>query len=711
MGSQETENDIQSEEHKHTNSLINETSPYLLQHAHNPVDWYAWGEEAFERARQEDKPVLLSIGYSACHWCHVMEHESFENEEIAKLMNDNFINIKVDREERPDLDQIYMNAVQMMTRHGGWPMTVFLTPEGVPFYGGTYFPPEDRYNMPGFPRVLLGVAETYRSRPDEVTETAVSILTELRNMGQARESNETLNTEILDAAERRIAASYDPVYGGFGNAPKFPAAMNLEFLLRHYHRAGRSETLSMIEHTCRKMAEGGMYDQLGGGFHRYSTDARWLAPHFEKMLYDNALLSRLYLHVYQQTKDEFYKRIAEETLDYVLREMTDERGGFYSTQDADSEGHEGKFFVWTVDDVKEILGEEDGALFCAFYDVTEAGNFEGKNILHVSRSLEEAAKETGVTVERLQEALTRGRRELFEARERRIKPDRDEKVLTAWNGLMLASLAEAAAILERKDYRDAAEKNAQFVLESLKRDGLLLRTYKDNQSKLNGYLDDYAFYIDGLVALYQATGRLRWLEEARTLSEQMIEEFWDNEDGGFFYTGKSHEELIVRSKDYFDNATPSGNSVAAEVLLHLASLTANEDYSRKAVTIFRLLRDPLTRYASAFGRLLGALDFHLSTPKEIAIIGKSEAQETHALLREVWTRYLPNKIVAQTAGDDERAVEVVPLLRDRPMIEGRATAYVCEHYTCQQPVSSAAELARQLSSGTTHNASGGASAP
>jgi uncharacterized protein YyaL (SSP411 family) len=697
-------------DHKHTNRLSKETSPYLLQHAHNPVDWYAWGEEAFERARQENKPVLLSIGYSACHWCHVMEHESFENEEIAKLMNDNFVNIKVDREERPDLDQIYMNAVQMMTQHGGWPMTVFLTPEGVPFYGGTYFPPEDRYNMPGFPRVLLGVADAYRSRPDEVTETAVSILAELRNMGQARESNEILNTEILDAAERRIAASYDPVYGGFGNAPKFPAAMNLEFLLRQYHRNGRSETLLMIEHTCRKMAEGGMYDQLGGGFHRYSTDARWLAPHFEKMLYDNALLSRLYLHVYQQTKSDFYKRIAEETLDYVLREMTDERGGFYSTQDADSEGHEGKFFVWTIDEVKKILGEEDGALFSAFYDVTEGGNFEGKNILHVSRSVEEVAKKSGATVERLQEVLTRGRRELFVTRERRIKPDRDEKVLTAWNGLMLASFAEAAAVLERKDYLDAAEKNAVFVLENLKRDGLLLRTYKDNQSKLNGYLDDYAFYIDGLTTLYQATGKLRWLEEARTLTEQMIEEFWDIEDGGFFYTGKSHEELIVRSKDYFDNATPSGNSVAAEVLLHMAALTANEDYSRKAVTIFRLLRDALTRYASAFGRLLGALDFYLSTPKEIAIFGENESQETRALLREVWTRYLPNKIVAQMDDDNKQAVEIVPLLRDRTMIDGRATAYVCEHYTCQQPVTSATELARQLSFGTTNVVSGGASA-
>ena len=697
-------------EHQHTNRLANETSPYLLQHAHNPVDWYPWGEEAFEHARRDNKPILLSIGYSACHWCHVMEHESFENEKIAAVMNENFINIKVDREERPDLDQIYMNAVQMMTGHGGWPMTMFLTPEGVPFYGGTYFPPEDRYNMPGFPRVLLGVADAYRSRPDEVAETSTSMLKELRNMGQTRESSEILTTEILDTAERKIAGSYDARHGGFGSAPKFPAAMNLEFLLRQYHRSNGSETLEMIENTCRKMAEGGLYDQLGGGFHRYSTDARWLVPHFEKMLYDNALLSRLYLHVYQQTQDDFYRRIAEETLDYVLREMTDERGGFYSTQDADSEGHEGKFFVWTIEEVKEILGEEDGSLFSAYYDVTEGGNFEGKNILNVSRSVEDVAKATGTTREHLQEVLERGRRELFAVRELRIKPARDEKILTAWNGLMLASFAEAAAILERSDYREAAERNAHFVLENLRRDGLLLRTHKDNQSKLNGYLEDYAFLIDGLIALYQATGGLRWLEEARTLTEKMLEEFWDAEEGGFFYTGKSHEELIVRSKDYLDNATPSGNSVAAEVLLYLASLTANEDYARQAVTIFRLMRDPLKRYASAFGRLLGALDFHLSTHKEIAIIGEREKQETHELLREVWTRYLPNKIVAQTEGGDEKAAEVVPLLQDRTMIDGRSTAYVCEHYTCQQPVTSPAELARQLSSATLREASGGAGA-
>ena len=555
--------------------------------------------------------------------------------------------------------------------------------------------------------MLAGVAEAYRARPDEVTETAVSVLAQLKRMGQARESGEALDLGLLDAAERHITRSYDARHGGFGGAPKFPAAMNLEFLLRQYHRTGKSETLEMVENTCRKMAEGGLYDQLGGGFHRYSTDARWLVPHFEKMLYDNALLSRHYLHVYQQTKDDFYRRVAEETLDYVVREMTDAGGGFYSTQDADSEGHEGKFFVWSVGEVEEILGAEEAALFNAYYDVTEAGNFEGKNILHVTRSVEEAAKELSVSAGRLSDVLGRGRQALFEAREKRVKPGRDEKILTAWNGLMLASFAEACAIFERDDYREIAEKNAEFVLANLRRDGLLLRTHKDGQSKLNGYLEDYAFFADGLLALYEATGTLRWLEEARALTDKMIEEFWDEEEGGFFYTGKSHEELIVRSKDYLDNATPSGNSVAAEVLLHLAALTGVEDYERKAVALFRLLSDTLKRYSSAFGRLLGALDFHLSTPKEIAVVGPAGSEETRALLREVWARYLPNKIVAQAVEGDARAATLVPLLRDRNAIGGRPTAYVCEHYTCQQPVTSAEELASQLSSAPRRDAAGG----
>ncbi|HEX8175300.1 MAG TPA: thioredoxin domain-containing protein [Pyrinomonadaceae bacterium] len=693
-------------EHKHTNRLINETSPYLLQHAHNPVDWYPWGEEALAKARAEDKPILLSIGYSACHWCHVMERESFENEEIARLMNDNFINIKVDREERPDLDQIYMNAVQLMTRHGGWPMTVFLTPEGVPFYGGTYFPPEDRYNMPGFPRILMAISEAYRTRPDEVTETAVSMLGELRRMDMARESREAISTELLDRSYSQLARSYDPRHGGFGSAPKFPAPMNLEFLLRVFYRSGDTEAFEMVENTARRMAEGGMYDQLGGGFHRYSTDAQWLVPHFEKMLYDNALLSRLYLHLYQQTGEDFYRRITEETLDYVLREMTDGSGGFYSTQDADSEGHEGKFFVWTPEEVKEILGQEEAALFCSYYDITPGGNFEGKSIANVNDSVEDVAREEGVTVERLREVLERGRKMLFEAREQRIKPGRDEKILTAWNGLMLAGFAEAGAVLERADYTEAARRNARFVLENLRREGLLLRTYKDGQAKLNGYLEDYSFFADGLLMLYEATGELEWLEEAQAIVERMVEEFWDEEQGGFYYTGRSHEELIVRSKDYFDNATPSGNSVAADVLLRLGVLTAQEDYTRKAVTIFRLMRDTVERYPSAFGRLLCAMDFYLSSPKEIAIIGAADSADTQALMREIWNRYLPNKVVALSSGRDERAAELVPLLRERTALEGRATAYVCEHYACQRPVSKPEELAAQLQTGSAREASG-----
>jgi uncharacterized protein YyaL (SSP411 family) len=461
-----------------TNRLINETSPYLLQHAHNPVDWFPWGEEALETSRREQKPILLSIGYSACHWCHVMEHESFENEATARLMNENFVNIKVDREERPDLDQIYMSAVQMMTQHGGWPMTVFLTPEGVPFYAGTYFPPEDRYNMPGFPRVLISVADAYRERPEDIQQTAASVLSELKRSATALESNELLSTELLDAAFRGIIKTYDSTNGGFGGAPKFPPAMSLEFLLHTFYRTGNQQALEVVRQTCRKMAEGGIYDQLGGGFHRYATDARWLVPHFEKMLYDNALLSRLYLHYYQVSHDDAARVVAEGILDYVVREMTDAAGGFYSTQDADSEGVEGKFFVWSKNEIEESLGEQDAALFAAYYNVTTGGNFEGKNILNITRDLQEVATSEKVTVEQLTAALARGRKILFTAREKRVKPARDEKVLTAWNGLMLASFAEAAAILDRPDYLEVAKKNAQFVLANLRRDRLILRAYK-----------------------------------------------------------------------------------------------------------------------------------------------------------------------------------------------------------------------------------------
>ena len=686
-------------EHKHTNALINETSPYLLQHAHNPVNWYAWGEEVLAKARVENKPILLSIGYSACHWCHVMEHESFENEEIARLMNENFINIKVDREERPDLDQIYMTAVQMMTGQGGWPMTMFLTPEGVPFYGGTYYPPNDRYNMPGFPRVLLSVAEAYRSQPDQVANTATSMLGELRRIGLAEESRELLAPEILDGAYSRIAKNYDPVNGGFGGAPKFPPAMTLEFFLHMYSRTRSEDALEMVKDTARKMAEGGMYDQLGGGFHRYSVDAKWLVPHFEKMLYDNALLSRLYLHVYQLTKDESARRTAEETLDYVVREMTDGSGGFYSSQDADSEGEEGKFFVWSRPEIVELLGEQGASIFCAYYDVTDGGNFEGQNILHVNSSLDEVARKHDITSDQAQQIIDNGRRTLFEIREKRVKPGRDEKILTAWNGLMLASFAEAGAILHRADYREVARSNARFLLKDLQRDGLLLRTYKDGQAKLNGYLEDYASLIDGLISLYEATGELEWIEGAIKLADKMIDQFWDDEAGGFFFTGKTHEQLIVRSKEWLDNATPSGNSLAAFALLKLSALTANDDYRRRATTVLRLMANQMRRYPSAFGFALTALDFHLSSPLEIVIVGSRDDARFLELSQYLWQDYIPNRVVATCTEQFDRSAEIIPLFRGRNTLETRPTAFVCQAQTCLAPAHSAAEMRNQITAG------------
>ena len=671
------------EQAEFTNHLINESSPYLLQHAHNPVDWYPWGEEAFARARSENKPVLLSIGYSACHWCHVMAHESFENEDIAQLMNDLFVNIKVDREERPDLDQIYMNAVQMMTHHGGWPMTVFLTPDGVPFYGGTYYPPQDRYNMPGFPRVLISVAEAYRDRQEDIVETGTSLLKELRRLSETSSSDHPVEKELLDAAYAGMARSYDSINGGFGGAPKFPPAMALEFLLRVHKRTGNKDALQMVRQTAEKMAYGGMYDQLGGGFHRYSTDAKWLVPHFEKMLYDNALLSRFYLHYFQATQEPLARETAEGILDYVLREMTDPAGGFYSTQDADSEGHEGKFFVWDFNEIISALGAQDAERFNAYYNVTDGGNFEGKNILNVNPSAQPPSQES--------------RRKLFELREKRIKPDRDEKIITAWNGLMLASFAEAGVILHRPDYTEAARRNADFVLSNLRRDGFLLRTYKDGVAKYNAYLEDYAFLIEGLVTLYETTGEFRWLKEAIALTDRMIEEFRDGEGGGFFFTGKSHEELIVRSKDYFDNATPSGNSVAAAVLLRLAILTNNDRYRDLARSVFGEIADSARRYPSGFGYALSAIDFLLSSPKEIAIVGKDEA-DIQPLLHEVWRKYLPNKVVAPGRVDDPEAADSIPLLQNRPPVDGRATAYVCQNYTCKQPVTDPVALTAELES-------------
>jgi uncharacterized protein YyaL (SSP411 family) len=680
------------------NRLADESSPYLLQHAYNPVDWYPWGEAAFARAKAEDKPVLLSVGYSACHWCHVMEHESFENDEIAALMNENFVNIKVDREERPDIDQIYMNFVQMTTGRGGWPMTVFLTPEGFPFYGGTYFPPYDRYNMPGFPRLLLSIRDSYHEKRDEILHSAAEILGELRRMNSVHVEGGNLTKENLDSFYRSIIRGYDAKNGGFGGAPKFPAPMTLEFILRYYGLTKDAEALAIVTNTCRKMADGGMYDHLGGGFARYSVDAVWLVPHFEKMLYDNAQLAKLYTHVWQVTKDEYFKTKAEEILDYALREMTDELGGFYSAQDADSEGVEGKFFVWTPGELKEILGEENAKAFGFHYDVSESGNFEhGASILHERQSVEDSAAELNITAERLAQILAEGKQKLFEAREKRIKPQRDDKVLTAWNGLMLSAFAEAGFVLDRIDYAQAARKNADFILTSMQTpDGRLLRTYGNGKAKLNAYMEDYAIFADGLLDLFQTTGETRWLREAKRLADVMIEQFWDDEEGGFFFTGKDHEELIVRSKDYFDNATPSGNSVAAEVLLKLEKLTGEARYPRYASNVFRQLSGNMLKYPQAFGRALIALSYAVSNVKEIVIIS-DKGEEENELVKILRENYIPNKITVLS--DQHGDTDLLPILEGKDLIGDSPTAFVCENYTCQEPTTEKEKFISQLGIG------------
>ncbi|MCZ6789369.1 MAG: thioredoxin domain-containing protein [Chloroflexi bacterium] len=678
------------------NRLIHESSPYLLQHADNPVDWYAWGEEALGRAKEEDRPILLSIGYSACHWCHVMEHESFEDPEIAGLMNESFVNIKVDREERPDLDSIYMQAVVSMTGHGGWPMTMFLTPDLKPFFGGTYFPPEDRHGMPGFRRVIEAVAEMYRTRRAEVTKAGEQLLARLQQQAAPHQAQEPLTADALSQAYDGVASGFDHVHGGLGDAPKFPQAMAFEFLLRYHARTGEQQALDMVEDTLRQMARGGIYDQVGGGFHRYSTDEAWLVPHFEKMLYDNALLSRLYTHAYQATGRDDYARVARETFDYVLREMTGPEGGFYSTQDADSEGVEGKFFLWTPQEIDAVLGEERGRLVRRYYGVTEEGNFEGANILHVPHEPEEAARQMGMSPEELASAMREANARLLTARGQRVAPARDEKVLTAWNGMMLRSFAEAAVVFDSEEYRRAAVANATFVLERLRVDGRLLRTYKDGTAKLKGYLEDYSMLIDGLLALYEATFQERWLQEARGLADSMIRLFWDKGQNVLFDTGSDHEELLVRPRATSDNAMPSGGSVAAEVLLRLAVFTGEGDYASRAATELRSVAELMSRYPTGFGNWLCALDFYLAAPKEIAVVGPRSDPGTRALLEAVFGRYLPNRVVAGREVAGPVADGEIPLLQGKTMVDGKPTAYVCEHYACQAPVTDAEALAAQL---------------
>ncbi|HEY2933956.1 MAG TPA: thioredoxin domain-containing protein [Acidobacteriota bacterium] len=685
---------MMTEQALHTNRLIHETSPYLLQHAHNPVDWYPWGEDALRSAQDQDKPILLSIGYSACHWCHVMEHESFENENIARLMNENFINIKVDREERPDLDAIYMNFVQMTTGSGGWPMTVFLTPDQVPFFGGTYFPPDDRHGRPGFARLLQTLAQMYRTRRNDIEQERENIIRGLQQAAQLNSVASDLDESLLDEAFRGLLQRFDNRYGGFGGAPKFPSSMALAFLLRYHKRRSSDPALDMVNASLTEMARGGIYDQLGGGFHRYSVDERWLVPHFEKMLYDNALLARVYLEAWQVTGDPFYRRVVNETLAYVQREMTDPEGGFYSAQDADSEGEEGKFFVWTPAEIGQVLGQEDAALFCEYFDVTLSGNFEGKNILHHRVNFDAYSRNTGKSKEELEEFFAAARSKLLAAREKRVKPSRDEKVLAAWNGMMLATFAEAAFVLNDSAFLQTAVRNAEFLTSKMIQAGRLSRTWKQGRARLNGYLEDYAQVGEGLLALYQATGTGRWLETAVELAEVQMAKFFDEAQGDFYFTPSDHEALVVRQKEYFDNATPSGNAVTCFNLLRLSELTGDANYRRTGERMLRQMGRAMANYSTAFGYWLQALDFFLGPVSEIAIVGPARQRET--LLAPVRRKFLPNKVVALAEYADSEPEKIVPLLAGKTMLDGKATAYICQNYTCRQPVTDPQELEKQL---------------
>jgi uncharacterized protein YyaL (SSP411 family) len=678
-------------EHKHSNRLINETSPYLLQHAHNPVDWYPWGEEALEKAKRENKPILLSIGYSACHWCHVMERESFENEEIARLMNQLFVNIKVDREERPDLDEIYMNAVQMMTGRGGWPMTMFLTPDGKPFYGGTYFPPEDRYNVPGFPKILRGVANAYYNQPQDINNNVDQVLARLESMSRSQASAAPFDRDSIIRAAEQLAQAHDAEHGGFGHAPKFPNAGVYELFLRAYHRSKDRRFLDVITHTLTKMAQGGIYDHLGGGFHRYSVDDKWLVPHFEKMLYDNAQLMRVYANVYQITADQTYEQVAVETANYLIREMMQPEGGFYSTQDADSEGAEGKFFIWTPEQISRVLGEESADVFCRIYDVSDTGNFEGANILHPTLTLQQASKYFSKSEEAIVSLVSEAKQKLFAEREKRIKPFRDEKAIAAWNGLALSALAEVIKIRRDEQHERAVQQTVEFIFSRMYRDGYLLHTYKEGVPKILGYLDDYAFLGVGLLDVFEAVYDRALLTKATELAEIMLREFWDDNDGAFFYTGKSHEQLITRAKPAFDGSIPSGNSLAAQLLLRLNYYNGNETYRAKAEIILRCYRDAMMAQPFGFAHMLSALDFYLERPKEIVLVGAPEDPATQALLARLDSTYLPNSTLQVVASDSSLA-ELSPLLQGKTQIGGRPTAYVCHEFTCSAPVTTWEEL-------------------
>jgi uncharacterized protein YyaL (SSP411 family) len=671
------------------NRLITESSPYLRQHALNPVDWYPWGPEALARAQAEDKPIHLSIGYSACHWCHVMAHECFENPDIAALMNEHFVNVKVDREERPDLDDIYQKAAQVfLGRGGGWPLTMFLTPEQEPFYGGTYFPPVPRHNLPAFPQVLLGVVEAYRKQRDDVRKKVERVKAGLARVGSHRLSPEPLTEQILHDAVKDLDHFFDPVHGGFGDGPKFPTVPPLSLLLRYAHRTKEPAHREQVLLQLRQMAAGGLYDHLGGGFHRYAVDGRWLVPHFEKMLYDNAQLVRIYLDGWRLTKEPRFRQVVEETLEYLRRELTHLDGAFFAAQDADSEGEEGKFFVWEPQEIAAVLGAELGEEFCRAYGVTEAGNFEGRNVLNRLGLLSLLPEEQ----ERIDSHLRPARKTLLAAREGRVKPQRDENILTSWNALAISAFLDAYQTFGTPWYLSAAEQALTFLIDYAVENGRVFRTVTGGKGRINGYLDDYVNLAAALLDAFEATSHAWYLDQARTVVDRLLEQFWDADAGGFFYTAADHERLIHRMKSGVDSAMPSGNAVGVHVLLRLFSLTGVRLYDDRAQQVLRLFRDAMNQNAYGTAAMLTALDCCLSRPKEVVVVGSRGESATESLVATVHQCYVPNKIVVLL--DESRRGEEgdLPLMAGKVRVNGRPTAYVCQRFSCSAPVTERAEL-------------------
>jgi uncharacterized protein YyaL (SSP411 family) len=679
------------------NRLATENSPYLLQHANNPVDWFPWGEEALEKARLENKPIFLSVGYAACHWCHVMEHESFEDPAIAAIMNENFVNIKVDREERPDIDNIYMQAVVAMTRQGGWPMSVFLTPDGKPFYGGTYYPPVRRYNMPAFNEILLTIARLWQEERKKLLESSENISQLLQQPVALQKVHHTLDNQKLEKVTATLSQTYDWKYGGWGQAPKFPQPMTIEYLIQ---RGTRGDTLAidMAAHALRAMAKGGMYDVVGGGFARYSVDDRWHTPHFEKMLYDNAQLALSYLHAYLVTGETLFRRVCQETLDFVLREMRHPLGGFYSSLDADSQGEEGKFYVWTPDEIKDAIQDsQDASLILAAYGITTSGNFEGKNILQRVLDDKQIADEFSIPVQEVPARLSGLHAQLLETRSSRVRPGTDDKILVFWNAMMLTAFAEAGRYLNRADYTKTAIRNAEFLLDQMYQEDRLLRSWREGKAKYNAYLEDYASLILALLALYQTNPDTRWYSTALKLADEMVVNFTDK-DGGFFDTRNDHETLLIRPKDVQDNATPSGNALAAMAILQLAAYGDRIDDRDIAESMLTAMLENSLRHPTAFAQWLRTADFAVGPTFEVAIVGNSRGDGTRALTEALWQYYRPRLLAAISTYPPD--ADAPALLKDRPLHQDQSTAYVCQGFVCRKPVNTSKEMLVQLELGS-----------